>query len=220
MKKTPVALLSLALLTSFTGTCHALTRVLIVGDSLSAAYGMPVEYGWVALLDARLRALESDATVINASISGETSAGGVARLPALLEQHRPGIVVIELGGNDGLRGYPVPQLRDNLLQMVRLSRAAGADVLLVGMRILPNYGKRYTEAFHQSFVDLAAQEQVPLVPFLLDGLTVSGEVLQSDGIHPTAAVQPMMLDNVWPTLESLLAARQPQTESDHAATDP
>lgn len=213
MKKTRSGLLCLVLLTTLAGTCHALARVLVVGDSLSAAYGMPLESGWVALLDARLQAR---ASVINASISGETSAGGLARLPALLAAHSPDVVIIELGGNDGLRGYPIAQLRDNLGQMVQLSRAAGADVLLVGMRILPNYGKRYTEAFYRSFSEVAEQEQVPLVPFLLDGLTASDAMLQSDGIHPTAAAQPIMLDNVWPVLDALLSARHQPPDTAHA----
>ncbi|TXH93600.1 MAG: arylesterase [Pseudomonas sp.] len=178
--------------------------VLVVGDSISAAFGMDTRQGWVALLQERLRDRGFEHEVANASISGETSSGGLARLPALLAQHRPHLVIIELGGNDGLRGQPVGQLQQNLARMVEASRAAGAAVLLLGMRLPPNYGPRYTQSFARTFETVAAQHQVPLVPFLLEGVGGVAGMIQADGIHPTAAAQARMLENVWPTLEPLL----------------
>ncbi len=178
--------------------------VLVVGDSISAALGLDTRQGWVSLLQERLREGGFEHQVVNASISGDTTSGGLARLPALLSQHRPQLVIIELGGNDGLRGQPAAQLQQNLARMVDLSKEAGAGVLLLGMRLPPNYGQRYTEAFARTFADVAQDKQVPLVPFLLEGVGGVPGMMQADGIHPAVAAQDRLLDNVWPTLKPLL----------------
>lgn len=178
--------------------------VLVVGDSISAALGLDTRQGWVSLLQERLREGGFEHQVVNASISGDTTSGGLARLPALLSQHRPQLVIIELGGNDGLRGQPAAQLQQNLARMVDMSKEAGAGVLLLGMRLPPNYGQRYTEAFARTFVDVAQDKQVPLVPFLLEGVGGVPGMMQPDGIHPAVAAQDKLLDNVWPTLKPLL----------------
>lgn len=179
--------------------------VLVVGDSLSAAHNIPEEKGWVSLLEGRLKQEVGTAPeVINASISGETSAGGLSRLPDLLARHAPAVVVIELGGNDGLRGLPPPQLRENLDRMIALSREAGAKVLLLGIDIPPNYGQAYRRRFREVYTDLAAAHDVPLLPFLLEGVALEPGLMQPDGIHPTADAQPLVLDNVWPLLRELL----------------
>ncbi|MFD1207511.1 arylesterase [Modicisalibacter tunisiensis] len=177
------------------------TTLLVMGDSLSAGYGIERDRGWVALLDARL---PDSVTVVNASISGETTAGGATRLPELLARHTPDIVVIELGGNDGLRGLPPTQMRANLAKMIEATRDSGARVLLVGIEVPPNYGQAYAEAFRQVYHDLAERYQVPLVPFLLDGVALDDSLMQDDGLHPNAEAQPQLLDNVWPALEKLL----------------
>jgi acyl-CoA thioesterase-1 len=185
----------------------AQATILVVGDSMSAEYGLARGSGWVALLEKRLEREKIAARVVNASISGDTTAGGRSRLPALLSQHRPTHVVIELGGNDALRGLPLDSTRANLVEMVRASRSAGARVLLVGMQVPPNYGRRYTEDFAALFGDVAKAEGTALVPFLLKGVAdvPNAEALfQADRIHPTAAAQPIMLDNVWPALRTLL----------------
>lgn len=174
--------------------------ILVLGDSLSAAYGIPRERGWVALLQRRL----PTAQVINAGISGDTTEGGLARLPALLEKYHPGIVVIELGGNDGLRGFQIPRIRDNLTQLVQLAQRADAKVLLVGMKIPPNYGLRYTSDFYESYTLTAKRFAVPLVPFLLEGIATDPELMQEDRIHPRVEGQQKMLDNIWPALQPLL----------------
>lgn len=181
--------------------------LLVLGDSLSAEYGLPRGAGWVQLLAERLRENRLNYTVVNASISGETTSGGRTRLPALLTEHRPRIVVIELGANDGLRGLPLSTMRDNLAAMIKASQAAGASVLLVGVRVPPNYGRDYSEKFFQAFADLARELRVPLVPFLLDGFGESLEWFQADRIHPNEKAQIRMLDNVWPHLRPLLAQR-------------
>ncbi|MBD9416605.1 arylesterase [Pseudomonas sp. PDM16] len=178
--------------------------VLVVGDSISAGLGLDTRQGWVALLQNRLEEGGFEHQVVNASISGDTSSGGLARLPALLSQHQPQLVIIELGGNDGLRGQPPAQLQQNLARMVDASKASGAGVLLLGMRLPPNYGQRYIQSFAQVFADVAADKQVPLVPFLLEGVGGVPGMMQADGIHPAVAGQPKMLENVWPTLEPLL----------------
>lgn len=179
-------------------------NVLVVGDSISAAFGLDTRVGWVALLEKRLVEGGYSQPVINASISGDTSAGGLARLPALLAQHRPELVIIELGGNDGLRGQAPAQLQQNLAAMIDRSREAGAKVLLLGMQLPPNYGQRYTRAFAEVYVQLAEQKQVPLVPFFLQGVGGAPGMVQDDGIHPTQAAQPRLLDNVWPILQAML----------------
>lgn len=178
--------------------------LLVVGDSISAAFGLDSRQGWVALLEKRLVQEGFEHQVVNASISGDTSAGGAARLSALLVEHKPELVIIELGGNDGLRGQPPAQLQQNLASMVEQSQQAGAKVLLLGMKLPPNYGVRYTTAFAQVFNDLAEQKQVPLVPFFLEGVGGVPGMMQADGIHPTEAAQEILLDNVWPTLKPML----------------
>lgn len=174
--------------------------VLVLGDSISAAYGIPRESGWVALLQRRL----DGSTVVNASISGETTEGALARLPALLAKQKPDVVVVELGGNDGLRGFQIQRFRDNLAQLVQLSQQAGARVLLVGMKIPPNYGLRYTSDFYESYTLTAKKFGVPLVPFILDGVATDPELMQEDRLHPRAEGQQKLLENVWPHLQPLL----------------
>ena len=181
--------------------------IVVLGDSLSAAYGLPTERGWVALLEARLADAGLAYRVVNASISGDTTGGGLTRLPQVLERHRPAMVVVALGANDGLRGIPVRQIEDNLNAMVRLVRGAGADVLLVGVRLPPNYGAAYTEGFQATLRGVADAGQVPLVPDLLAGVAEDWRLMQADGLHPTAEAQPRILDNVWPGLEPLLGPR-------------
>ena len=179
--------------------------VLVVGDSLSAEYGLARGAGWVQLLADRLRASGSDYRVVNASISGETTSGGLSRLPALLKAQQPKVVVLELGANDGLRGLPVKLMKDNLAAMIRQSRAAGAQVLLIGIRVPPNYGREYSERFSSTYAALAREFKVAFVPFLLEGFADSLELFQPDRIHPTAEAQPRILDTVWPSLRPLLA---------------
>lgn len=185
------------------GAAHAGT-IVVLGDSLSSAYGMEINSGWVTLLQQRLDGLKLPYKVVNASISGDTTDGGLARLPRLLAQHRPDVVVIELGGNDGLRGLSPDQAKRNLLQMVSLSRRAGAKVLLLGIRLPPNYGTAYAERFHRIYFDAAAETHAPLVPYLAEGLTPDAAHMQPDGLHPTAAAQPRILENVWAKLKPLL----------------
>lgn len=178
--------------------------VLVVGDSISAAYRMPLSQGWVALLQQRLQAQDAGVTVVNASISGETTGGALQRLPSLLAEHQPHVVVIELGGNDGLRGYPIARLRENLLQLVQLTEATGAQAILARMEIPPNYGSRYTRAFRDSFDRVAAETGAILAPFLLEGVATNAALMLDDGIHPTAAAQSRLVDNFYPTLQSVL----------------
>jgi acyl-CoA thioesterase-1 len=180
--------------------------ILVLGDSLSAAHNIPLESGWVALLDKRLRQPDSHYRydVVNASISGETTDGGLARLPALLAQHHPSVVVIELGSNDGLRGLPLERVRANLKRMVEDARGAGAAVVLVGVEIPINYGPQYRDGLRAIYRDAAADFNVPLVPFLLDGVAQDPALMQDDGLHPRAAAEPKVLANVWPALESAL----------------
>lgn len=181
--------------------------ILVVGDSLSAEYGLTRGSGWVALLERRLAQKKLDAAVVNASISGETTSGGRSRLNALLSQHRPNVVVLELGGNDALRGLPLSMTQQNLATMARDAKAAGARVLIVGMQVPPNYGSRYANDFAALFAKVAKDEGASLVPFLLKGVAdgpQSEAMFQSDRIHPKAQAHPVMLDNVWAALESLL----------------
>jgi Lysophospholipase L1 and related esterases len=178
-------------------------RLLVLGDSLSAAYGIEVQQGWVSLLEQRVAA-KYPHKVINASVSGETTGGGLARLPALLDQHKPELVIVELGGNDGLRGYPLNTMKQQMARIIETSRAAGAEVLLVGMQIPPNYGPRYTNQFRDTYMELAQQYDLPLVEFLLAEVALNAKLMQKDGIHPTAEAQEKILDNVWPVLQPLL----------------
>ena len=178
--------------------------ILVLGDSLSAAHGIDPDAGWVTLLQQRLRQRGYPHTVVNASISGDTTAGGLTRLPAALQRNRPAILILELGANDGLRGLSLSQARDNLARMIDLAREAGARVLLVGMLIPPNFGPAYTEKFQDMYRQLAQQKQLPLVPFFLDGVAGDRSLMQDDGLHPRAAAQPRLLDNLWPQLQPLL----------------
>jgi acyl-CoA thioesterase I len=179
--------------------------ILVFGDSISAGYGLPqVEQGWVELLRRKLKEGGYGYQVVNASVSGETTAGGLARLPRALTLHHPQIVIIELGGNDGLRALPIDQMRANLAKMVELSSATGAQVLLLGMRIPPNYGPEFTEQFSHAFTDVAHDKKVPLVPFLLRDIALTPALMQADGVHPNESGQPKLLDNTWPTLQPIL----------------
>lgn len=182
----------------------------MLGDSLSAAFGIAESEGWVALLQERLRAEGHPFNVVNASVSGETTRGGLTRLPRALELHRPSIVIVELGANDGLRGIGLGEMKRNLLEITRLSQRAGARVLLVGMHLPPNYGPAYTERFHATFREVAEETSAALVPFLLDGVGTERSLMQADGLHPTAAAQPRLLQNVWPGLAPLLSYRAPR----------
>jgi acyl-CoA thioesterase I len=193
-----------ALVAIATSAYSASKTVLVLGDSLSAEYGLIRGTGWVSLLENRLKTERIDAAIVNASISGETTGGGKIRLPALLDQHRPGVVVIELGGNDGLRGLPLPVVEENLRAMIAAAQKANAKVLLVGMQIPPNYGRDYTEKFFALYNKLAREAKVPLVPFLLEGVANQPELFQADRIHPSGDAQPIMLNNIWPHLKSLL----------------
>ena len=178
--------------------------LLVLGDSISAAFGLDTRQGWVSLLEQRLAAEGFDYQVVNASVSGDTSAGGLARLPTLLAEHRPQLVIVELGGNDGLRGQAPAQLQQNLAAMVQQSQKAGAKVLILGMQLPPNYGVRYTTAFAAVFPQVANQTGAALVPFLLEGVGGVPALMQDDGIHPGAAAQAQLLDNVWLSLKPLL----------------
>ncbi|MDQ2701326.1 MAG: arylesterase [Pseudomonadota bacterium] len=193
----------LALLCAFSAVA-APRMVLVLGDSLSAGYGMAAAQGWVSLLGQRLDAQKPGWGVVNASISGETTAGGVARIDAALERTRPAVVVIALGANDGLRGLPLAQTRANLAKMVSVSRESGARVLLVGMRMPPNLGRAYTEGFEANYRVVAKEEGAILLPFLLAPIAADREAFQADNLHPTAAVQPQLLDHVWKALAPLL----------------
>jgi acyl-CoA thioesterase-1 len=180
--------------------------LLVVGDSLSAAYGIDARQGWVSLLQQRLLEQDLDYRVVNASITGDTTRGGLSRLPAAIERSDPDVVVIALGGNDGLRGFAPSQTKSNLSDMVSMSREAGASVLLLGIQLPENYGRAFGEKFHRVYLDLAAETQVPLVPFFLEGVAETRDLMQPDGIHPSAEAQPRILDNVWQALEPLLRA--------------
>jgi acyl-CoA thioesterase-1 len=183
-----------------------LPKILIFGDSLSAAYGIGEDEGWVTLLAERLAQEDSELEVVNGSVSGETTTGGRARLPSLLERYNPAFVLIELGGNDGLRGLPLSLMRENLTDMIQLSQSSGATVMIAGMQIPPNYGPRYTEPFFAQYAELAEEFDLYLIPFLIDGIPQQPELMQADGIHPKAEAQSMILDNFWPVL---LEALQP-----------
>lgn len=195
-----LALLLVAALPAFA----AERTVLVMGDSLSAAYGLAPEQGWVALLAERLRAESPGWKVANASISGETTAGGASRIAGELQRHQPEVVVIELGANDGLRGLDLAQTRANLERMVEAAKAAGARVLLLGMRIPPNYGPDYTQGFERNYQALADEHEVALLPFLLEPIAMDRDAFQADNLHPVADAQPKLRDHVWPALAPLL----------------
>lgn len=192
-------------LSSGTPAIAATGKVLVLGDSLSAAYGIKADAGWVSLLRERMQQAQPPHEVVNASISGETTAGGLARLGKLLDEHQPKLVIVELGANDALRGLPISAPRENLSRIVSLSRDAGARVLLLGIEIPVNYGPQYRDSLRSMYRDLAAEFKLPLVPFLLEGVALDPELMQADGLHPTAAAQPRLLENVWPAIEKALA---------------
>ena len=178
--------------------------ILVVGDSLSAAYGLARSQGWVALLEERLKRERLDYSVVNASISGDTSAGGRARIDELIARHHPAVVIVELGGNDGLRGLPIAQMKANLGAIIERAKKADARVLVVGMRLPPNYGPDYTQAFEDAFAEVAKRYRVALAPFILEGFGEKPEYFQPDRIHPTAQVQPLIVERVWRGLRPLL----------------
>lgn len=199
-----IVLCALPFAAQYAATEDAPPIVLVFGDSLSAGYGIPLERGWAALLQQRLGEKGFSHRVVNASISGETSAGGRSRIAQTLADHSPTIVILELGGNDGLQGMPLDALAENLREMITLSRAAGADVVLVGMRIPPNYGPYYANAFERIYTSLGESERIRVVKFLLEGVAAQPSMMQDDGIHPTAKGQPRILENVWRELVPLL----------------
>ncbi len=197
-----IATMCLLVLGSF-GQAQAAT-VLVVGDSISAAFGLETQEGWVTLLEERLREHNPEFKVVNASISGETTGGGLARFPQLLSEHQPDYVIIELGGNDGLRGLSLTQMSSNLTRMVQQAKQQDAVVLLLGMRLPGNYGQRYTEAFYNVYQQIAEQEDVAVVDFFLAGVGGEEGMMQADGVHPTQMAQPLLLDNAWQRLAPLL----------------
>ncbi len=178
--------------------------ILVFGDSLSAAYGIPKEQGWVNLMAQRVKDNQLPHEVANASVSGETTAGGLSRLPAALKQFKPSIVVIELGANDGLRGLPTDAMKNNLEKMIQASKQADAQVVLLGMLIPPNYGPKYTNGFKAAFLDLSEKYKTPFIPFFLDGISGHSDLVLEDGLHPNVNAQRKILENVWPTLKPLL----------------
>jgi acyl-CoA thioesterase-1 len=180
--------------------------LLVLGDSLSAAYRLKPEEGWVALLQNRLVEQGSDIKVVNASISGETTQGGLTRLPELLNRHQPNWIVLELGANDGLRATPIPRIEQNLRALIDQSQEAGAEPIIVGIQLPPNYGPRYTRRFFGLYESLAQEYELARVPFLLEDVALKPELMQSDGLHPTAEAQPIVLEQVWPTLSSVMLA--------------
>lgn len=196
------SLMIISLLFCSSIVCAKPATVLVVGDSLSAGYGIKLEQGWVNLLQQQMT---KEANIINASVSGETTSGGLTRLPALLKTHQPAVVILELGGNDGLRGQPLKLMQENLQAMIDSSRSAGAKVLLVGMQIPSNYGQRYTKQFKETYLNLAEKNNILLVPFLLEGVATKEELFQSDKIHPTAEAQPRLANNVKPLLQQALS---------------
>ena len=177
---------------------------MVLGDSISAGYGMSIEQGWVSLLDQKLIDSSLSWKMTNASISGETTGGALARLPDLIETIKPSIVIIELGGNDGLRGYPIPRMSNNIEQMIDIIKSASSTPILMGMRIPPNYGARYTSLFEQAYHEIAKEKEVELIPFLFDEFVTQEGLMQADGIHPSASAQPILMDVVWPYLSQHL----------------
>ncbi len=198
---------ALLMLAASASAYSAPKTVLVLGDSLSAEYGLSRGAGWVALLEDKLRREKFDAAIVNASISGETTSGGRTRLPALIARHKPAIVVIELGANDGLRGLPVTAAESNLRAMILLVQQNNGKVLLVGMRMPPNYGRDYTERFFKMYQGLSAQLKTPLVPFMLEGVAEKPALFQADRLHPNAQAHPFILANIWPQLSKLVKAQ-------------
>lgn len=196
-------LVGLALVLLLSGPVQA-AQWLVLGDSISAAFGMDREQGWVSLLQQRLNQRADAPLIFNAALSGETSAGGLARLPGLLAEHRPDLLILELGGNDGLRGLPLTQLESNLAAIIEHSQQQGVKVVLLGMKLPPNYGPRYNQGFEQVYRRLAECYQLPWLAFFLEGVGANVQLMQADGIHPNAQAQPILLDNLWPILEKQL----------------
>ncbi|MDO9366466.1 MAG: arylesterase [Methylotenera sp.] len=180
------------------------SKILIFGDSLSAAYGIPQQQGWAALLQKKLQLKNYRYDVINASVSGETTSGGASRIASTLKQVKPAIVILELGANDGLRGLPIKEMTENLSAIIQQSKKSGAKILLIGMKIPPNYGPQYTETFSQSYQQLSLEHKIPLVPFMLDNIAARPSLIQDDGLHPNALGQPLILEIIWPKLQRLL----------------
>ena len=189
------------------GAAQAAGKIVVYGDSLSAAYGIAEKRGWVALLGEKLSREKLDYSVANASISGETSAGGASRIARVLDIHKPAVVIVALGANDGLRGLPVGEMKKNLSAIAKAAQGAGAKVVLAGMRMPPNYGPDYAAAFDAAFADVAKAQKAALVPFLLEGMADKTELFQADRLHPTEAAQPILLDNVWKVLRPVLKAK-------------
>jgi acyl-CoA thioesterase-1 len=205
----PIAKLLVLILVAACQSAHAsdgARTLLVLGDSLSAGFGLEPGRDWVTLLQDRLDAEGYGYRVVNASITGDTTTGGLGRLPRALKVHRPSIVLIELGGNDGLRATPVPLIRDNLVQMIRLARGQGARVVLAGMQMPPNYGERYTTSFADLYREVAKSENVPLIGFFMEGVALDPALMQPDGIHPNEAAQPKLLENAWPLLRQEIRA--------------
>lgn len=198
-----IALIGFAFL-FFNVPCHANPILLVLGDSLSAAYQIPPEDGWVALLENKLKKTNPDAVVINSSIVGDTTANGLERLPGLLAKYHPTIVIIELGGNDGLRGIPVQAIRENLNKMITLSKQSNAKVLLIGIKLPPNYGGKYGKEFYANYTALSESHKIALVPFILENIALNPKLMFEDRIHPTKDAQPIILENMWPYLTPLL----------------
>ena len=199
-------LISLFVLLLVAGTSHAQEpTILIVGDSLSAGFGIDVDQSWATLLQSRLEEQGYEYRVVNASIGGETTEGGATRIDQALENFSPSLVILELGGNDGLRGIPANRMQDNLENIISKSEASGAAVVMLGIRIPTNYGRRYREAFEKVFRDLAAQHEIPWIEFFMEGIAFNEDLMQSDGIHPNATAQPLLLDNAWPIITAALA---------------
>lgn len=203
--KIGLAAVSLILLSLVAISSQAASTILVYGDSLSAAYGISTQQGWVSLMEDRLKTQRLPYNIVNASISGETTAGGLSRLKQTIATQKPQVMILALGANDGLRGLPIETMQQNLSRMLALAKENKIKVLLVGMRIPPNYGPQYTQAFHQTFIDLAKQFKVKLVPFLLENVAGKPTLNQDDGIHPTAKAQPIILDTVWPILQTMLS---------------
>jgi len=196
--------LVLAVVLSLTPLAAVAKAIVVLGDSISAGYGIDVNAGWVNLLREKFKQQHLDYVISNESISGDTSAGGLARIDQVLAKHKPDIVLLELGGNDGLRGLSPQEMKSNLSEMVRRSRQAGAKVLLLGMKIPPNYGRRYIDMFYNIYPQVSAELKVPLVPFILEEVALKPELMQADGLHPNALGQPLIVEKVWPHLQPLL----------------
>ena len=182
--------------------------VMVFGDSLSAGYGVDIDQSWTALLQARLTTQGYEHRVVNASITGETTEGGASRIASALEKFSPQLVILELGGNDGLRGFPTSRMKDNLSKIIEASRASGASVVLLGIRIPTNYGQRYTQAFENVYRELASEFDIPWIEFFMEGIALNAELMQDDGIHPNTKAQALLLDNAWPIVSDALAERK------------